>query len=306
MPSTAEAASLIPDGWREQVSRFSPEGGPSGAEWADGLPRLLADLLDHWSLRPTGPGMTGWTAVVVPVSRDGEQLVLKVVWPHHEAMAEPLALRHWAGDGAVRLVAAEPSRGGLLLESLDATKDLLHEPVEDACEVIGGLLGRLHVPAPARVRTLSGWLDRQLGRLPRHADTVPRRMLEQARSLMGDLVTLPDVDGTLLHTDLHFQNVLAGEREPWLAIDPKPLAGRPGFELPPVLWNRLDEHGTGASFRWSVRRRLQVVCEAAGIDEDEARAWVVVRETAEAMTAADEGDREALTLAISLAKAMDD
>ena len=309
MPSTAEAAALIPSGWREQVSRLPAEGGPAGAEWAAGLPRLLADLLEHWALTPTSPdtpGMTGWTAVVVPVTRDGEDLVLKVVWPHLEALAEPLALRRWAGDGAVRLVAAEPSRGGLLLEALDPSRDLRAEPVEEACEVIGGLLRRLHVPAPARVRTLSDWLERQLGRLPQHADTVPRRLLEQARSLMDDLATLPDVDGTLLHTDLHFQNVLAGGREPWLAIDPKPLAGRPGFELPPVLWNRVDELGTGAAFRWSVRRRLQVVCEAAGIDEDEARAWVVVRETAEAMSAADEGDRDALTLAISLAKAMDD
>jgi streptomycin 6-kinase len=271
-----------------------------------GLPRLLADLLDHWELTPTGPGMTGWTAVVVPVRRGGEPLALKVVWPHREAVAEPLALRHWAGNGAVRLVAADPSRGGLLLEALDPTRDLMAEPVEQACEVIGGLLGLLHVPAPPRVPTLSAWLDRQLARLPLHADMVPRRMLDHAGSLMRDLAALPDVDGTLLHTDLHFQNVLAGERAPWLAIDPKPLAGRAGFELPPVLWNRVDELGTGSAFRWSVRRRLQVVCDAAGIDEDEARAWVVVRETAEAMSAADDGDRDGLTLAISLAKAMDD
>jgi hypothetical protein len=29
----------------------------------------------------------------------------------------------------------------------------------------------------------------------------------------------------LLNQDLHFGNVLAAEREPWLVIDPKPLAG---------------------------------------------------------------------------------
>jgi len=73
-----------------------------------------------------------------------------------------------------------------------------------------------------------------------------------------------------------------------------------------VLWNRVEELGTGSAFRWSVRRRLQVVCEAAGIDEDEARGWVVVRETAEAMSAADDGNREGLTLAVALIKAMGD
>ena len=168
---------------------------------------------------------------------------------------------------------------------------------------VKGLLKGREQEVKSGVDTVSNKVEQKL---PQHADTVPRRLLEQARSLMQDFATLPEVDGTLLHTDLHFQNVLAGEREPWLAIDPKPLAGRPGFELPPVLWNRVDELGTGSAFRWSVRRRLQVVCDAAGIDEDEARAWVVVRETAEAMSAADAGDRDALTLAISLAKAMDD
>ncbi|MEV4125830.1 aminoglycoside phosphotransferase family protein [Nocardia sp. NPDC049707] len=32
----------------------------------------------------------------------------------------------------------------------------------------------------------------------------------------------------LLYGDLQYENVLASEREPWLAIDPKPLAGEPG------------------------------------------------------------------------------
>ncbi len=306
MTSAAEAAALIPPGWRQWVSRLPADGGPSGADWAAGLPRRLAELLDDWGLTPTGAGMTGWTAVVVPVTRDGADLALKVVWPHSEATAEPLALRRWDGNGAVRLVAADPARGALLLEALDPARDLMREPDDQACEVIGSLLARLHVPALPQVRTLSDYLARQLGRLPLHTDSVPRRMLDHAGALMRELAASPGIDGTLLHTDLHYANVLGGSREPWLAIDPKPLAGRPGFEIAPVLWNRVEELGTGSAFRWSVRRRLQVVCEAAGIDEDEARAWVVVRETAEAMWAADEGNREGLTLAVSLIKAMGD
>jgi streptomycin 6-kinase len=304
--SPAEAAALVPAGWREGVSRLPADGGPSGAQWAAGLPRLLAGLLDEWGLAPTGPARTGWTAAVVPVVRDGVPLALKVTWPHEEASAEHLALRRWAGRGAVRLVAADPARGALLLEALDARRDLTGEPIDEACLVIGSLLAVLHVPALPPVRTLSGYLARQVGRLPRFGDAIPRRMLEHAGALMGEFAGSPGIDDTLLHTDLHFANVLAGEREPWLAIDPKPLSGRPGFELPPLLWNRVEELGTGSTFRWSVRRRLVIACEAAGIDEDEARAWVVVRETSEAMSAAEEGDRDGLTLAISLIKAVGD
>ena len=68
----------------------------------------------------------------------------------------------------------------------------------------------------------------------------------------------------------------------------------------------MEELGTGSAFRWSVRRRLRSSARHAGIDEDEARAWVVVRETAEAMWAADDGDRRGATLAVALIKAMGD
>ena len=67
MTSAHEARALVPPGWREWIGRLPPEGGPSGADWAVGLPRLLGELIDGWGLTPTGQGLTGWTALVVPV-----------------------------------------------------------------------------------------------------------------------------------------------------------------------------------------------------------------------------------------------
>jgi streptomycin 6-kinase len=296
----------VPAQWRERIRRLPPEGGPSGADWAAALPRLLAGLLDDWGLTTTGAGMTGLTALAVPVTRDGRAHVLKVGWSHPESAGEHLALRRWGGAGAVRLVAADPAKGALLLEALDPRRDLAAAPIDEACDVAGALLARLHVPALPGLRRLSDLLAQQLEDLPAHSGVVPRRMLDQAGSLLRELAAEPGVDGTLLHTDLHYANVLAGEREPWLAIDPKPMAGRPGFELAPLLRNRVAEMGTGSAFRWSVRRRLELLCEAAGIDEDEARAWVVVREVDEAMWAAHHGQPERVTLAVSLIKPVGD
>jgi streptomycin 6-kinase len=39
----------------------------------------------------------------------------------------------------------------------------------------------------------------------------------------------------LLHHDLHAGNVLSAAREPWLAIDPKPLLGEREFGLAPIV-----------------------------------------------------------------------
>lgn len=310
MTRTEDAAALVPAEWLTWVRRLPSEGGPSGAQWADTLPRLLAESLDGWGLSVAGPARTGWTAIVLPVTRDGEAAALKVVWPHAEAAAEGLALRHWGGRGAVELRAADPSRGALLLEALDATRDLSDLWIDDACEVVGGLLAQLHRPAPPQLPRLSDHLRRQLDRIPHVADRLPRRMLERGVGLIRDALDDPGCDATLLHADLHYENVLASlpgsGRPPWLAIDPKPLAGHPGWELAPLLWNRVEELGTGSAFRWSVRRRVEIVAEALGLDEAQARRWALMRETAEAICGALEDDHDQVTLAVSLTKALDD
>jgi len=295
---------LLPQEWLTCMAALPAEGGPDGATWARGLPRLIADLLGDWGLTPIGASRTGRTAVVVPVQRDGGPLALKVGWPHRESAGEHLALRRWAGDGAVRLIAADPGRGALLLEALDADHDLGEEWIDEACAVIGGLLRRLHVPALPQLVRLSDVVRDQLDRALAAPVTVPRRYLEQTASLLGDLTSQPGGDATLIHTDLHFANVLAGDREPWLAIDPKPMAGHPGYELLPVLRNRAEELGTGSALRWSLRRRIEIVCEAAGIDEDSARAWTIVRATLDATWAGQ--DPAARSLVIAIVKAMND
>jgi streptomycin 6-kinase len=307
--SVADAAALIPKSWREWVSRLPADGGPSGADWAAGLPRLLAEVLDDWSLTPTGPGLTGWTAVVVPVLREGEPSMLKVGWPHRDGFGEALALRVWNGRGAVRLLAADPARDALLLEPLDPARDLedTHIPVDEACEEIGGILDRLHVPAPPQLRTLSDFAAEQVARLESARDRLPRRFIDRAARLVRELSAEPDCDSMLLHTDLHFGNVLAGTREPWLSIDPKPMAGHPGLELQPVLRNRVDELGTGSAFRHNVRRRFDIVCERAGIDEHAARGWTIAVSVFEANWASEaDGPADEVTLHLALAKALED
>jgi streptomycin 6-kinase len=296
---------VIPAEWLAFMSRLPPEGGPSGAEWAGQAQRLMREQFARWHLEPDGPLRTGWTAVVAPVVRDGERLVLKLVWPCVDTDAEPLALRHWAGNGAVRLVAAEPSRGALLLERLDASRDLLGVDIDEACTVIGTLLGRLHRPAPPALRRLGPWSEGWLDEL-RRRESLPRRFVSRAVGLHRELMSLPDSEAALLHGDLHFENVLAGEREPWLAIDPQPIAGHPGFELHAVLRNRKEELGTGPAFRWSVRRRVELVCEAAGIDVDLARLWTIVRCGIEAVWALDDDNPDEVSFSITLAKALDD
>jgi streptomycin 6-kinase len=283
--------------------------GPQWQGWVDGLPALLERQLGHWNLTPDGDPLHGWASLVVPVRTDADvPAMLKLGFPDPETQHEHLALRKWAGTGAVRLLSADPPQRALLLERLHA-RDLNELWDVEACEVIAGLYGRLHVPALPQLDRLADAITKynaELDALPRNAP-LPRRLVEQAQAHSRDLLDDAGAAGVLLHTDLHYDNMLAADREPWLAIDPIPLSGDPHYEVAPLLWNRWEEL-TG-DVRGGVRRRFYAAVEAAGFDEDRARAWVVVRMVHNAMWAlTDPGplDRTWLTTCIAVAKAVQD
>jgi streptomycin 6-kinase len=276
------------------------------------------DLVEEWDLTPDGAPVYGSSAVVLPVrGPDGDAAVLKVWVPHDESVHEHLALQHWHGRGAVRLLRADPRRSAMLLERLHPV-DLTGLWDLEACEVVAGLYGRLHVPAPPQLRPLTSYVDRwstQLAALPRSAP-VPRRLVDQAAALGRDLVADPASVGTMIHGDLHYENVLAADREPWLAIDPNPMSGDPHYEVAPMLWNRWPE--LAGDVRGGVRRRFHTLVDAAGFDEERARDWVVVRmmhnalwrlaDDAAARTGASPGipTDDYLTICVTVAKAVQD
>jgi streptomycin 6-kinase len=271
---------------------------------------LPVSLLDDWELTADGAPVSGHAALVVPVrTSSGRPAVLKVGRPHEQSEHEHLALQHWHGRGAVQLLRADPRRHALLLERLHR-EDLGDLWDVEACEVVGALYARLHIPAVPQLRTLTSYAGQwatELVDLPRDAP-LPRRLVEQAAALGRDLSRDEAGIGRMVHTDLHFANVLAGDREPWLAIDPKPLNGDPHYEIAPMLWNRWDELvDAPRSLRDGIRLRFHTLVDVAGFDEHRARDWVVVRMMVNALRSLqEEPDPEYLTRCIAIAKAVQD
>jgi streptomycin 6-kinase len=74
----------------------------------------------------------------------------------------------------------------------------------------------------------------------------------------------------LLHQDLHGDNVLAAQREPWLAIDPKPLAGEREFGVAPIVRSRELGHS-----RSEVLGRFDRLVSELGLDRERARGWTI-------------------------------
>ncbi len=294
----------LPDGVAAMARR-----GPRWADWVAELPSTVERLAAQWRVRPDGDPGCGHCSLVVPVRTvDGVQAMLKIGFPEQDSENEHLALRLWGGHGALKLLSADPRRHALLLERLHP-RDLSTVPETQACEVVAGLYRSLHVPASPALRALSSIIGRgtaELADLPR-GGPIPHRLVEQAATLGRELIADRSVPDRVIHTDLHYSNVLAGDRAPWLAIDPKPLNGDPHYELAPMLWNRWDD--IVADVRDGVRRRFWTLVDAAGFDEERARAWVIVRMVHNAMWAVQDGlgaDPGWLTRCVAVAKAVQD
>jgi streptomycin 6-kinase len=96
---------------------------------------------------------------------------------------------------------------------------------------------------------------------------VARGRTRPGRSVRGALVAAQS-EQVLLHQDLHADNVLRAAREPWLAIDPKPLAGEREFGVAPIL--RAYELGHS---RQQVIGRLHRLSGELGLDRERSRGW---------------------------------
>ncbi|WP_432042871.1 aminoglycoside phosphotransferase family protein [Streptomyces cadmiisoli] len=248
--------------------------GEAGRSFVAGLPRLAAAFLDRWELRLDGAAMHGWCALVLPVLRaDGTPAVLKLQLLDEESEGEPVALRVWAGDGAVRLLDHDVATGTMLLERLDHGRTLSDlADIDEAVRVIAGLLADLtSLQAPPGMRRLGDIARAMLEQAPRELPRIPdpddRRLVADCAAAVREVVDEPG--DRLLHWDLHYENVLASDRAPWLAIDPKPLAGDPGFDLCPALDNRFDAD--------DIVRRFDAMTEVLALDRPLPPPWTLGR-----------------------------
>ncbi|MBT1002685.1 aminoglycoside resistance protein [Paenarthrobacter sp. DKR-5] len=238
---------------------------------------------------------SGYGAIVVPVLAFGRQAVLKVAFPHEEAAVEGHALRLWKGRGAVEMLADDIGDCAMLLERLDPLHSLGNEPFDTATAVWGAIVRELSIVPDARPEWAS--LPSIADRLERWSDDLPatweelgrpfgRRLLEAGLEVCQTRGAVGRRGGTdvLVHTDLHYENILARPRADggFLAIDPQPAVGEAEFAVAPMLWNRL-EGLEPSNPEAALRIRLDALCAAAGLDAGAATAYAIAREVDNAL-----------------------
>lgn len=250
------------------------DAGLTHGVWLERVPDLVSECVDEWELRLGEPYVAGAAGYTLRADlRDGTPAVLKVIYPHREAEHEAEALRVWDGDGAVRLLAYDEERWAMLLERCEPGTVLAETEPQQALGVFIAVLPRLWKTVGAPFRPLadeaSWWIDYLPDEWERAGKPFERRLLDETIDRLRALI---DTQGNqvLLHQDLHGDNILAAEREPWLVIDPKPLLGEREFAVAPIV--RDPELGHS---RKDVLYRLDRLTSELGLDRDRARDWTI-------------------------------
>ena len=193
--------------------------------------------------------------------------VLKLDLPHDEARARAARAAALARQRGRAAAARRPAPVGAAARAA-ARRDVDLRSVDEveACEIVAELYGRLHVPAPPQLRRLSAyverWTDGLAGAAARRTRAPPAGGAGGVPGARASSATPRPTSG-MIHGDLHYENVLAADREPWLVIDPKPMSGDPHFEPAPMLWNRWDEVVASGNVRDAVRRRFHTLVDTA-------------------------------------------
>lgn len=252
---------------------------PGGADWLASLPSIVELCAERWSLRVGAPFEDGNVALVLAVElEDGAPAVLKVGFSDVESEHEPDALRHWDGQGAARLLGYEESVRALLVERcMPGTQLWSVENEDEATRVAASVLRRIWRPAPAghRFRVLAGEAARWAVGLPVEWEELDgpfeRWILDEAVAVCVELGPNQG-EQVIVHQDFHGGNVLRAEREPWLAIDPKPLVGEREFDAASLLRDRRWLLG-GVGDAARIRRRLDLLSSELGLDRERMRRW---------------------------------
>ncbi|MGA9533732.1 MAG: aminoglycoside phosphotransferase family protein [Anaerolineales bacterium] len=260
------------------VNRVVSVYGPRGAAWLAELPARIDRIASLWDLKVEVPfAELHYHYVTAAVRLDGSGAVLKLAVPGVEIDREADCLRVYAGEGAPVLLAHDSNLGALLMERVRPGHNLMGLDEAQAIAVACGLMSQLHKPVgeSAQFPTVADWgkgFGRLRGRFDGKTGPLPESLVAKAEGVFWDLESAmaPPV---LLHGDLHHGNVLASDRQPWLAIDPQGVIGESAYEVGAFLRNPTPGVASRPDLRKLLASRVAMFSEIIDVDRRRIAGW---------------------------------
>jgi streptomycin 6-kinase len=207
--------------------------------WLEELPDLLASLERAWSIRVGEPYHDATEALVTEVTRaDGSAAVLKLLVPRagDAAAYEATVLRLANGEGCVRLLCADITRGALLLERLGASLYQLNVPFAERLEILVSAASRVWRPAPDcglptgadKARWLVEHITTSWEQLDRPCSE--RAVAHALECATRRIAAHNDERAVLVHGDIHQWNALQADGG-FKLVDPDGLLAEAEYDL---------------------------------------------------------------------------
>jgi streptomycin 6-kinase len=281
----------LPAGLTQRVS-----GLDGGVEWLRALPALLDIVSRRWgvTIHEPFPNLT-YNYVAPVIYSDGTEAVLKAGIPNDEFRQALEALKAYSGQYAVLVLDADVELGVLSLErprpGTPLTSLANDEHDEEATSIAASVMRGLWRPAPAEhsLPSVYNWgrgFETLRARFDGGAGPLPAQMVEEAEMMYSvpSGATL-----VLLHGDLHHDNIISADRQPWLAIDPKGVIGEPAYEAGALLRNLWQERYAIADPKRTTERRIYQLADELGLNRTRIRDWTTAQSVLSAWWGIEDG-----------------
>ncbi len=253
--------------------------GEEGRAWLEQLPGILAACEERWGVKIGPPVENLSFNYVAPALRaDGTEAMVKVGLTD-EFPSQPEALRHFGGCGMVQLLAYDEQNAAMLMERLRPGISLRAvEKDEAAISAAAEVMRKIWKPLPPEhfpFPTVADW-GRGFARLRRQynggSGPFPPAIFDRAEKLYAELCASMATP-VLLHGDLHQDNILAAEREAWLAVDPKGVIGEPVYETGALLRNFWPDILSVANPKALMARRIDQLAAELSFERERIYDW---------------------------------
>ena len=259
----------------ELTDRIIRVHGEKGRQWLRHVAALIAECETRWSLELDNPfAELSYNLVIPGRTATGDEIVLKLGVPCRELTTEALALRCFAGDGAVVLIDSDTEIGALLLQRV-VPGTFLHESLSEESSIVtaAALMRRLwrDPDNSGSFPTLPEWFSAFDRFQPRDNETLAA-LLENAKPILRDLLAGKQ-NNVLLHGDLHHANILFSSVSGWVAIDPKGVLGNRGYEIGPFMLNMIPREAADDHIHQILSKRLSVFARELNTDRKRMARW---------------------------------
>lgn len=226
--------------------------------------------MKSWGLLYDGKSFYTHSSLIQPVLSGGIKCILKIFLSTEEKTGSKI-LNWWNGTGAAKVFRLDDD--AILMERIIGDRSLkymsLNNQDTEATEIICNVANLLHSYKRKPLPLLPP-LNIRFKDLFMSAGKYGNIFLKSASQAKFLLAKQHDI--TILHGDLHHDNVLFSSDRGWLAIDPKGLWGERTFDYVNILCNPTKEIALAEG---RLMKQIDIISKNTGIETRHLLEWTV-------------------------------